>query len=597
MSNKNVYIPSIDAKDIYISNKLNKAGYSLYNKYGNINFKRFINSLDYSLDLIKLREIYKKKYRRKDFSFTVNKKDYSSQVINVTFKYAVKNWNEIGRGLYCKLGYDINKLKLSDNICIINGELVAIRLNSKVKNVHEECLQETIFTYRDNKYVLKSNAKTIKSRQDLRYHLYKYGFYCDGVHYIRMKRSSGSARVGKCLFINEELYKPLHKWELCGLTVKQGQEIDLAALESYISLTTSSIIDTIEIKPENILVIDDYISCFKENVIATKAVNGWLKSGEETVDINNSIWDGQGLLDSSMFKDEYSGKSMFLLRNLFFKCCCFNTNIQQFFQDNNITSVKQLNGFTVAKDISDIKLITTPSSIKYCKFSSLNNWLNNIDTTFGIVKYDKKTHFFDGNMVQTHYQLLNTLQLSFEDMSNFLKPSLDFAKLLQTESAVLKQYIKYPKDKIITNSPMMDKNAVVYNLMNINSDFVNTIYYRDFVNNLMTSYYKNIKNGHVYVNGNYSTLLGNPMEMLYSVIGKFDGNSILGKGNIHSKRFEYGKIILGSRSPHVTMGNVLLSTNIENKEIDKYFNLSEEIVCVNSIGENLLQRLSGADLI
>ena len=33
----------------------------------------------------------------------------------------------------------------------------------------------------------------------------------------------------------------------------------------------------------------------------------------------------------------------------------------------------------------------------------------------------------------------------------------------------------------------------------------------------------------------------------------------------------------------------------ENKLIDCYFNLTEEIVCINSIGENVLQRLSGAD--
>ena len=55
-----VYIPSLDGKDIYISNSLDpKNGYRLKNKTGNLNLSRFINSLDYSLDLIKMRQVHK----------------------------------------------------------------------------------------------------------------------------------------------------------------------------------------------------------------------------------------------------------------------------------------------------------------------------------------------------------------------------------------------------------------------------------------------------------------------------------------------------------------------------------------------------------
>ena len=60
-------------------------------------------------------------------------------------------------------------------------------------------------------------------------------------------------------------------------------------------------------------------------------------------------------------------------------------------------------------------------------------------------------------------------------------------------------------------------------------------------------------------------------------------------------RFLYGQQILGVRSPHITMGNIWLPVNQENTEIDRYFLITEEIVCINSIGENTLQRLSGCD--
>ena len=131
--------------------------------------------------------------------------------------------------------------------------------------------------------------------------------------------------------------------------------------------------------------------------------------------------------------------------------------------------------------------------------------------------------------------------------------------------------------------------------MCINDSFSQTKYYQEFLTDLLRAYYKNLKNGHVYVNGNYSALLGNPMEMLQHSIGRFDGKSQLGAGNIHSTRFAYNQTLLASRSPHVTIGNVWLPHNSANETIDCYFNLTDEIVCINSIGENVLQRLSGAD--
>ena len=83
--------------------------------------------------------------------------------------------------------------------------------------------------------------------------------------------------------------------------------------------------------------------------------------------------------------------------------------------------------------------------------------------------------------------------------------------------------------------------------------------------------------------------------MLYSAIGQFDGESKIGVGNVFCQQFAFDQTILGSRSPHVTMGNVLLARNTDNEEIRQYVNTTREIVCVNSIGENILFRLSGAD--
>lgn len=611
--NNSIYIPSIDAKDIYLSSHYiheNPDGYNLKLSDGQYNLRKFINTFDYSLDLIELKEIYYKKYRKHDFSFRVKKHDYSVNVINLTFKYSVKEWNQMNKNTFVRFGYDYRDLTFDD--CIAknkDGEVVGIKINEKVDNsidvpkpfVSEDVnildkKDKTVIKEVQTQYKKRGEPKTLKNNAELRQELYKNGFVCNGVKYCRMKRSTGSARVGKCLFVVEDLYEPILKFSSGGLKYKLGDPIDLAAYEGYIALPSSSIIDAIPISSENILLIDDYDSIFKEDVIETHDEDGWLTTTEGNCEITNTIWDGQSLMDISLFGD-YSGYGMLLLRNLMFKSCCFNCNIQQWFKDNNITDVSQLNGKTRAKRIEDVKLITTPNSIKYLKFGTLDEWLDNLYPNFGVVKHDKKTHFFGGCLVQTHYQLLNTLQMSKDEVEEFLKESLDFAQMLRDRPEVVRYFIKYPDidEMSVIDSPMTSKNDVVYNLMCINDNFTKTKYYHEFLVDLLRSYYKNLKNGHIYVNGNYSTLLGNPIEMLQQSIGKFEGKSQLGVGNIHSKRFDFNKTLLASRSPHVTIGNIWLPYNTKNKLIDCYFNLTNEIVCINSIGENVLQRLSGAD--
>lgn len=610
---ESLYIPSIDAKDLYLSNNYIKNvpyGYKLTKKDGSDNIRKYVNSFDYSLDLIELREVAKKVYGKKDsLSFISKGKEYSSKVINVTFKYAVKEFNKISKSTYVRNGYNFKDYELKNGYATDFDDegteiLVAIKTDEAFYNPMTTTLLPSYFTCvydEDNMtymYKLTGSIKTVKSAKQLRQWCYKNGFLCNGISSCRFKRSSGSARVGKCLFIDKRLYPDMHKSEQCGLDVKDGDELDIAAFEAYISLPMSSIIDIVDIKPENFLVIDDWESVFYEDAVCTDlGENGCLKTEERNMKISNSIWDGQSLIDISLM-DKYKDRGMLLLRNKFFKSCCFNTNIQKFFEDNGITEISQLNGQTIATDIKDIKVITTPSSIKYFKFGKLEDWFKNIYPYFGVVKYDKDTHYFDGRMVQAHYQLLNTLQLSKKELNEIVKDGLDYISLLNTDVDVMRYHLKFTEDsadKIEVDNVLKDKNEIVYKLLNFDCNFEDTKIYYDFKKDLCRSYIKNMKKGHILIDGTYATLFGNPYEMLLQSIGLFNGESILEVGTVHNIRYKYGETLLGSRSPHVTIGNILLTKNVESKELDRYFNLTNNIICINSINENILERLSGAD--
>lgn len=587
----------MEAKDLYAATEQDPAnGYSIRKQTGDISTKKFINTLDYSLDAIKLREVYEKVTRRKNFSFEINGKEYTQQVINVKFSYSYKEFNKAASNIYIRAGNNFRDCIFQDGTAFsLDGQLIGIQTGVEITNPLPNNILGKCFDYNEEtkSYIQTGTIPVVKNKAELREALYQNGFVCDGIKYVRYKRSSGSSRVGKCLFVNEALYDRMSKWDRCGLTITPGQEIDLAAYEAYISLPMSSIIDTIDILPENILIIDDYDSTFEDEVIAVEERNGRLVTEKKTVKVTNSIWDGQSLMDTSLFS-KYPDKGMLLLRNRFFKSCAFHCNIQKWFQDNHITEISQLNGFTLARNIQDIKLITTPNSIKYLKFGPVEQWLKNIEVTFGVVKHEKDPHFFDGRMVQTHYQLLNTLQMTYDETEQFFKQSFDYINYIRQDPDILRHHICYPYEDL-EMTPLNSKNEIVFKLLGINNKFAETKLYNDFKNDLVRSLINDLRDGRVLVNGNYSTLFGNGMEMLKAAVGQFDGTSELTGNQISSTRFPYWMDILGSRSPHVTMGDIALFKNVRNENYDKYFNLSKAIVCVNAIGENILQRLQGAD--
>ena len=136
MSNA-IFIPSIDAKDLYLSNNFIKStpyGYKLTRKDGTDNLGKYINSFDYSLDLIELRDVARKVYGKKDsLSFEHKGKEYSSKIINVTFKYAVKEFNKTAKNTYVRNGYNLRDYDLTDGYAIdvdSDGEKILVALKT-----------------------------------------------------------------------------------------------------------------------------------------------------------------------------------------------------------------------------------------------------------------------------------------------------------------------------------------------------------------------------------------------------------------------------------------------------------------------------------
>ena len=77
-----------------------------------------------------------------------------------------------------------------------------------------------------------------------------------------------------------------------------------------------------------ILFVPDYKSIFTEEVISVELRDEKLVAEQKQTEITNDIWNGESLLDESVFENGYVDKHMLLLRNKFFKSCAFRTNFK-----------------------------------------------------------------------------------------------------------------------------------------------------------------------------------------------------------------------------------------------------------------------------
>lgn len=594
---ENTYIYNIDACYLYramTEDIINKDGL-IINKKGcystkDISYDRlFTATIPYSLEMIRLDEYYPKEI------YVKNKKQYTKAIVNVTFDENYNQWRDK-----------------------VDSETGEIKLNEEGKPIRERYL--------------------VKSRKGMRKYLYTNGFTIDGQKYIFYKRGASKARTGSCLFIKEGMYKKmmnrsrlLHnktKEEIKnkkGLFINEGEQCDITSLNAYQSLVLSGIEDIIHIEPKSILLIDDIDSLpFEVESSVTREVNGKLQTKNEKVTRVNNMTDGQGLLDESVFKiANRSKKGMMLLRSDMFKCCAFNTKLQKFFAymdgQGKIKNGKIKDKYRGWVDYKDILLVTTPSSVKFLKFKykfkddkeCYEEWFNNIDNVFGIVKSDKEGNY--GTWNRTTYQIINSMPFTKEQIKELMWHELEYVRLLKTDLAYFKNHIAI-KEAVIeqlekdieeidwdneedfkSDNDNYSTGEMINNILAINSDFQYTKIFKQFRRDQIKCYINELRKGKIRLeNTIYSTIVANPYEMLLHSIGEYD-NTCLAKGTeIYCKFYEDNQKLATFRNPHINSGNVMVATNKWHDEY-KWFNFSNNITIVNVSDNDFPDRGQGFD--
>lgn len=473
------------------------------------------------------------------------------------------------------------------------------------------------------------------------------------IKYKMLYRNSSKAKLGQVVFVNEMLYDKAYDWLTMGLgSLMPRKKAKIVEMSAYAPLTTSTIVGTLKIPTENILILKDQVSTLstvanivkaedydgfkrvldeeKTNKAKEKAIanNKYDSLGEpiykkvykkvptkkkkcvvttkETV-VKNTLWDGMAIIDESIIPEDING--MVLLRQHFFKACAFRGRIQQFFKDwcsknnYNYDTYEIQDMFGITHKLKDITLITTDNAIKWKKFSSLMGntereayeyWCNKVradDSCFGIVKTDHESKL--GSVQQMSYQMINTLPCSSENVKEIAQTSIDYVELLKANNDEFNKFLK-------KNSNEVNHYEMMSALYEYNSDFANSQWFRYEKRQILRNYVNKLRSGKITVNGDNLTACGNPYALLlYSVGDDWTKDPTLQpeKGVIqcYTPRFEHGEYLCAFRNPHNSPNNICYLRNCYSEEMSKYFPFSKNILALNCIQTDIQDRANGMD--
>jgi hypothetical protein len=416
------------------------------------------------------------------------------------------------------------------------------------------------------------------------------------IHYKMLYRSTGKAKKGTCMFICDRLYKRAIDFLYMGIKLPKNNA-PIVEISAYAPLISSAIVGKIKINPKNILILKDVDRTFNTNVVSieTDENKHCIANYINDYTVKNTLFDGQALIDSSIFPDW--GNGYILLRHHFCKMAAFNTNIQLFFKDyfgDNYYSATVQDMFGNEHYVKDIELITTDNAMKWLKFDkSYEYWCEKVyenNCMFGIVKTAHESKL--GNVQRMSYQMVNSLDESI--MEDVVKESVTYINKLKQDNNEFLKYLE--KNKNFSND-----YEVLIALCEQNPDFVRSSYFRERKKAVIKTYTLNMKSGKLLQNAENLVIIGSPYAMLlYSATGNEldidkDNTFYVEENTIqcYTERFNSGEYLAFFRSPFNSKNNLTYLHNIYHKNLEKYFNFGKQCIAVNMNGTDFQDRNNG----
>ena len=367
------------------------------------------------------------------------------------------------------------------------------------------------------------NVEVIKKKEYKE--IAKNGFYVNGIHFVRFCCGSGQMRRNTITFINEELYAPLTKNLLCGLDSKIT-EMNLAKYHAYFALAFSSVM---WVRTPRVCVIKDFTTVIKNQKvdwICPDPATGKKHIEERVMDLELNSCDGQGLIDpefAKLWAEDMNLSyvpSSFVARSVFIKGCLVPFDFKEYAAEQGITEIRDKWG--MAHRLEDIDVLLSESQFKmhkyYVSWNEYQKYVNAADIKWGVARYNKK---YDDEYVLSNYQYLQVLNIDKNDILKLIQPTVDWIKKICSGNPLYAMlYMLGCKGEqtnykdLYNGAQSTALKAIIKNPMMLDDAHVQKKIYRNIAETINRA-----KIGKIWVRGNYSFMISDPVAQCRSALG------------------------------------------------------------------------------
>lgn len=429
------------------------------------------------------------------------------------------------------------------------------------------------------------------------------GFTVNGVEYKRLLGTNGGIKNSTIIYVSERLY-PMIKERIDNGRDKT-QKLVPAKLEAYQALVCSGSVALPE--PKGIIVVNDCITHFKDNVILIDDTN----DGKPTLtnikdyDVEHNDSDGYGLMspEYSIAINEYLNGisdtlSGFTVRYAWTKGMLYTFDFVDFAENVSGTyTIKDAWGDE--RDVRDADVILTTSMLKL--WDAYENWedfYENCHKNHYEFSAAKTTPIELENIHNTNYQFLQSYDFDDDELYELCKPTIDSIKDIfgmdYRKAIIFLCGMGLNSHNVFSGFGTENFDCVSRALM-IEPQMINDPFIRKRIMTMISKRINDAKKGVLSINANYAMISGDPYALCQSMFG-MNITGLLKSGEVYHKYWiDKGSKELSCFRAPMTCHNNIRKLRLNNSEECLYWYQYIKTAVILNAWDTTCDAMNGAD--
>lgn len=476
--------------------------------------------------------------------------------------------------------------KIKDEIQKLKRKPINTKTKNKIKSLYAEI--NSLQFQKDYICVVMANLSD--------YDRANKGFTVNGVRFKRLLGTNGGIKNSTIVYVSERVYDEISR------RIANGRNINMefipAKLEAYQSLVCSG--STPIPQPDGVIVVDDCITHFKEDVVVIHNENDGepITEYKDQYEIERNNSDGFGLMLPRYAQkvNQYLCEDSSPITGMNTRYSFEKGMLYTFSFDDFATEIK--GGYKLRdvwgewRDIRDAEVILTASMLKlWDSYDSWESYYQNCQKNNYQFATPKICPNELENVRTSNYQFLQSYtDLTDHEIDELIAPTINEIK--DVLGGDYRKTLVYLMGNITDPSKMKDDFV---KSLTINPDMINDPYVQQEIYRTINKQIDRAKRGKIKLNGNYAMISGDPYALCESMFN-IEVKGLLDKGEVYHKYWidRGADEIALFRAPMTSSANIKKCKLRSDDLTNKWFKYMNTALILNA-WDTTADALNGAD--